>query len=65
MAAEHDVGIREIIRLAIIDHPNSRDGLLLQISKCLNCDRDVAKELFYAFLYNAEDRFLNNKLRSA
>lgn len=63
MAAKstHVFGMREIIRIAVVEH-DDRNLQLTQISKCLNCSRDMAKELLFAFLYNAEDAFLQNRL---
>lgn len=63
MAAKstHVFGMRAIIRLAVIEHED-RNLQLTQITKCLNCSRDMAKELLFAFLYNAEDEFLQNRL---
>lgn len=57
----HVIGMREIIRIALIEHTD-RNAQLTQISKCLNCSRDVAKELIFAFLYNAEDGTLQDHL---
>lgn len=57
----HVIGMREIIRIALMEHTD-RNMQLTQISKCLNCSRDMAKELMFAFLYNAEDEFLQNRL---
>lgn len=57
----HVIGMREIIRIALMEHTD-RNMQLTQISKCLNCSRDTAKELMFAFLYNAEDEFLQNRL---
>ena len=57
----HVIGMREIIRIALMEH-TERNMQLTQISKCLNCSRDVAKELMFAFLYNAEDEMLQNHL---
>ena len=59
----HVFGMREIIRLAVVERED-RNLQLTQISKCLNCSRDMAKELLFAFLYNAEDEFLQNRLLS-
>lgn len=63
MAAKstHVFGMREIIRIALMEH-TERNMQLTQISKCLNCSRDVAKELMFAFLHNAEDEMLQNHL---
>ena len=59
--ATHVIGMREIIRIALMEHTD-RNMQLTQISKCLSCSRDMAKELLFAFLYNAEDAFLQNRL---
>ena len=57
----HVFGMRAIIRTAIIEHPD-RKHQLTQISQHLNCSRDVAKELLFAFVYNAEDETLQKHL---
>lgn len=53
----HVIGMREIIRIAILDN-TERSIQLLQISKCLNCSIEIAKELYFAFLSNADDTYL-------
>jgi len=51
------VSIRAVVREALINHV-SRPAQLFFIMKILGVSKDKAKELLFAFLYNAEDEYL-------
>lgn len=55
------ISIRAIIRNAIINN-NVRTYQYQEIQVALSCSRHKAKQLYYAFLYNAGDAFLRKKL---
>ena len=55
------ISIRAIIRNAIINN-EVRKYQFMEIMQVLGCSRNRAKQLYYAFLYNAEDAFLRKKL---
>lgn len=55
------ISIRAIIRNAII-HNEVRTYQFQEIQIALGCSRHKAKQLYYAFLYNAEEKFLRKKL---
>jgi hypothetical protein len=54
------IKFRAIIRDAII-YNKTREYQLRQIIEVLGCSRTTAKQLFFAFLYNATDEFLSKK----
>lgn len=60
--SELKLPMREIIRGAIL-HNKSRAYIYRDIMSALACSRSTAKSLFFAFLYNAEDKFLRDKLK--
>lgn len=51
------LSIRAVIREAVINY-DSRSAQLMSIKSILGVSRDRAKDLLYAFLYNAEEEFL-------
>lgn len=55
------ISIRAVIRNAIINN-RVRQYQYVEIMQVLGCSRNKAKQLYYAFLYNAEDAFLRKKL---
>lgn len=55
------ISIRAIIRNAIINN-EVRTYQYQEIQVALGCSRHKAKQLYYAFLYNAGDAFLRKKL---
>lgn len=55
------ISIRAIIRNAIINN-EVRTYQYQEIQEALGCSRNKAKQLYFAFLYNAEDTFLRKKL---
>lgn len=54
------IQFRAVIRDAIINN-KTREFQFRQIMEVLACKRSTAKQLYYAFLYNATDEFLKGK----
>lgn len=53
------VNVKFLIRHAFINYPNRKEQIFF-IQKALGVSRDTAKELIFAFIYNAEEEFLFN-----
>lgn len=56
-----NISINAIIRNAII-HNADREGQFIEIEHVLGCTRAKVKKLYYAFLYKADDAYLEKLL---